>query len=417
MSLFKIMVSLGLLCFSTPEFLASLSAQNFEEFRRQVEELGELTEPPKTYVAEGFESDVRLSAIFYEGLSWQGRATRVFAWLGFPSETNATPESQDAPKRFPAIVLVHGGGGTAFKEWVKLWNDRGYVAISIAVEGQTDQRRGNGMRGWISHEWKGPHRIGIYQDTEAPLKDQWMYHAVADTILAHSLLANLPQVDPERIGLMGISWGGVIASTVAGIDQRFNFIIPTYGCGGLENADNQWGRALGTNRMYQNVWDPLLRLPRAQMPILWLSWTGDTHFPMDCLARSCEAANGPHLLTLVPEMGHGHAAGWIRPESYAFADSVTQAGEIWLKQESLRLEQQTLNAVFSITRSVDDVLLYSTRSAGESPNRRWTVKSLSWNQDGDRISIRGELPEETRAFFINLKSGKLYGSSDYQHAR
>ena len=186
MSLFKIMVSLGLLCFSTPEFLASLSAQNFKEFRRQVEELGELTEPPKTYVAEGFESDARLSAIFYEGLSWQGRATRVFAWLGFPSETNATPESQDAPKRFPAIVLVHGGGGTAFKEWVKLWNDRGYVAISIAVEGQTDQRRGNGMRGWISHEWKGPHRIGIYQDTEAPLKDQWMYHAVADTILAHS---------------------------------------------------------------------------------------------------------------------------------------------------------------------------------------------------------------------------------------
>ena len=138
---------------------------------------------------------------------------------------------------------------------------------------------------------------------------------------------------------------------------------------------------------------------------------------MDCLARSCEAANGPHLLTLVPEMGHGHAAGWIRPESHAFADSVTQAGEIWLKQERLRLEQQTLNAVFSITRSVDDVLLYSTRSAGESPNRRWTVKSLSWNQDGDRISIRGELPEETRAFFINLKSGKLYGSSDYQHAR
>ncbi|MEC9188311.1 MAG: hypothetical protein VX520_03830, partial [Planctomycetota bacterium] len=90
---------------------------------------------------------------------------------------------------------------------------------------------------------------------------------------------------------------------------------------------------------------------------------------------------------------------------------------IWLKQESLRLEQQTLNAVFSVNKSVDDVLLYSTRSAGESPNRHWTVTPLSWNQDGNRISIRGELPEETRAFFINLKSGKLYGSSDYQHAQ
>ena len=42
------------------------------------------------------------------------------------------------------MVLVHGGGGTAFKEWVEKWNARGYAAISIAVEGQTDKRSEDG---------------------------------------------------------------------------------------------------------------------------------------------------------------------------------------------------------------------------------------------------------------------------------
>lgn len=51
------------------------------------------------------------------------------------------------------------------------------------------------------------------------------HHATADRILANSLLRSLPEVDADRLGLMGISWG-VITSTVVGIDTRFAFAIP-----------------------------------------------------------------------------------------------------------------------------------------------------------------------------------------------
>lgn len=33
------------------------------------------------------------------------------------------------------MVLVHGGGGTAFADWVKLWTARGYAAISMSYDG------------------------------------------------------------------------------------------------------------------------------------------------------------------------------------------------------------------------------------------------------------------------------------------
>jgi hypothetical protein len=36
------------------------------------------------------------------------------------------------------VVLVHCG--SAFEKWVTKWNDVGFTAISIAVEGQKDQR-------------------------------------------------------------------------------------------------------------------------------------------------------------------------------------------------------------------------------------------------------------------------------------
>ena len=56
-----------------------------------------------------------------------------------------------------------------------------------------------------------------------------MYRAVADAVPANSLLRSLRQVDVENVGLMGISWGGVITTTVIGIDSRFAFAIATYG--------------------------------------------------------------------------------------------------------------------------------------------------------------------------------------------
>ncbi|MDE0108283.1 MAG: acetylxylan esterase [Bryobacterales bacterium] len=180
------------------------AAGDFAEGQRLVLELGNLTAAPARFPAEGFANDGGLEAIYFEGLAWKGRPTRVFAWLGLP---------QIRDGKVPAIVLVHGGGGTAFREWVEKWTERGYAAISIAVEGQTDeadQVPAGARRSWKRHAWPGPKRDGIYADSSEPLRDQWMYHAVADTVLANSLLRSLPQVDAENVGLMGIS--GAVSS-------------------------------------------------------------------------------------------------------------------------------------------------------------------------------------------------------------
>lgn len=241
------------------------SKSELEKACIQILSLKDLTAAPSIKNENGEPAQVapgEIHEIYFGALPYKGKETRAFALIKLPKEATAVDN-------VPGMVLVHGGGGSAFKEWVDLWVSRGYAAISIAVEGRTDerQRKASGRGAWIRHAWAGPQRAGIYGDMAAPIEDQWMYHAVADTVLANSLLRSLPEVDAERVGVMGISWGGVITSTAIGIDNRYAFAIPVYGCGHKFDSDNQYGKALGKSELYKKVWDPIVRLHRATMPV------------------------------------------------------------------------------------------------------------------------------------------------------
>ena len=78
--------------------------------------------------------------------------------------------------------------------------------------------------------------------------------------------------------------------------------------------------------MYREVWEPLLRLPRATMPLLWLTGPRDAHFPLEIQQASYRATPGPRLVSTPFDMKHGHPAGWEPPDSYAFARAVVETG-------------------------------------------------------------------------------------------
>ncbi|HQN00937.1 MAG TPA: acetylxylan esterase, partial [Candidatus Hydrogenedentes bacterium] len=164
-----------------------------------------LFKTPEIFPAEEF-SEPGIRALFYEGLPFQEKPTRVFAWYGTPTGA--------AGEKFPGMVLVHGGGGTAFAEWVRLWVKRGYCAIAMDTCGCVPRGEyGN----WERHDAGGPAGWGGFDQLDAPIKDQWTYHAIADVLLAHSLLRSFPEVDAEHTGITGISWGGYLTCLTAGL--------------------------------------------------------------------------------------------------------------------------------------------------------------------------------------------------------
>jgi len=355
---------------------------------------------------DGGTAEKKLRAGFYESVPYNGHVTKIYAWLGLPEKVEG---------KVPAMVLVHGGGGTAFSSWVKKWNRLGYAAISIAVEGQTDVRQdpSKPTSPWVRHAWAGPARDGIYGDADAPLQEQWMYHATAATILARTLLASLPEVDPQRIGVMGVSWGGIVTATVLGLDPRFALGVIVYGCGFLGGSDNFYGEALRNHQGYREIWDPGLRLQRCQVPTLWISWPGDTHFSMEQFAESYRRVGGPKMVSLIPSLGHGHEAAWNRPESYTFAERVFRDGKPWIRQTTLLQKGRQLTGSFLSEIPVEKARLVWSTERGFTGGRTWQEAGADFFTQGGSWTVSADLPEGTTAAFLNLYCSGRIATSDY----
>jgi len=346
---------------------------------------------PKTYPAEGFEAK-GMKAIFYEGMLYKGQPTRVFAWLGLPEREPGT--------KVPGIVLVHGGGGTAFQDWVRLWTKRGYAAIAMDTCGTVPRGK---YSHWERHDAGGPPGNNVATADE-PMTDQWNYHAVADVILAHSLLRSLPEVDPNRIGLTGISWGGYLTCIVSGLDNRFKFAVPVYGCGFL--ADDYLmkpalEKAGDRGKHWLAMWDPAHYLPNATMPKLWVTGTNDNAFSLYAVQESYRAAGGRSTLCIRLRMPHGHNGPGENPEEiHVFANSILNGGKPLAKITAQLHHNQSVGISFQSEAPIDRAELLYTKGTGSWKERLWETAPAS--VDNVKHAVTAVLPKGTTVYFVNL---------------
>src|SRR4029079_8715165 len=61
--------------------------------------------------------DQPVHSLTYAGEVYQGHPSSVFAFYASPITLG---EAKPGTK-FPGVVLIHGGGGTAFADWAYLW--------------------------------------------------------------------------------------------------------------------------------------------------------------------------------------------------------------------------------------------------------------------------------------------------------
>lgn len=354
-------------------------------------DLAALSAPPRTWPADGFAAE-GVRALFYEGVPFQGRPTKVFAWLGLPAVRTG--------EKVPGIVLIHGGGGTAFDSWVRLWTWRGYAAISMDTCGCVPGGE-HGQR--PRHEDGGPPGWGGYGQIDWPRTDQWCYHAVAAAILGHSLLRSLPEVDADRIGVTGISWGGYLCCIVAGVDHRFRFAVPVYGCGfTLDHAFAGSVRGLGEERAarWMRWWDPSAYLPAAAMPMLWVTGTNDFAYWLPALQKSYRLPSGPRTLAVRLRMPHGHGPAGEGPEEIrAFADGVVNGGPGLARITDQGRDGRRIWATFTPAVPVAAAELLFTRDTTTWPERLWEVAPAQLGPPG---RVEATLPDGVTCYFLNL---------------
>ena len=356
--------------------------------------------------------DQPVHSLLYAGEKFKGKATEVFAFYASP----ATLGAASSGGKFPGVVLIHGGGGTAFAEWVYLWARRGYAAIAMDLSGSRPPDPAVDVNGVVTGNAQKPDtrkrltnggpdhgHLEKFDSIGGDVSDDWPFHAVASVMRAHTLLRSFPEVDAEHTAVTGISWGGYTTCLVASLDNRFKAAVPVYGCGFLHEGESVQKPSidkLGERReLWVREYDPSSHLGRCRLPIFFVNGTNDVHYVLDSYQKSYAVVPGEKQIRIQVKMPHGHPPGWAANEIGWFIDSKCRSGTpLPAPGKPLLLADQVQVECITST-ALSTAQLHYTVDGGVRSKREWV--SLPAKIEGRRI-IAPCPPEAANTWFVSV---------------
>ena len=327
-----------------------------------------------------------VSAILFEGLPHKGENTQVFAYMGVPKTASAV-------NQVPAVVLIHGNASRLYPSWVKSWVDKGYAAIACyMVDRNAD------LDPDVVYNMGARQPSGYYTDIDQPLQDQYMYQAVAKPILAKNLLASLPEVDENAIGITGISNGSMITSYAIGVDPGFAFAVPVYNSGYLNEGGVNKG--LSGKRL---LWDAKNVLSNVKIPTLFINGNAANMYAIDQNTKSALDVENS-VISYKYGLTHSQPAGEAVPEIFTFADSVVRGGPRFTEVGRVSVEGNTASFSFKTENNISKIrLVYNTSGISYDGSTSKTV----WKQPEEitvpqNKTVTLTLPSGTKGFYFEL---------------
>ena len=158
--------------------------------------------------------------------------------LSFASEKHADGKVERVPvlvvrpekvdKRLPAVIALHGTGGgkDGMRGWLTELAKRGFIAV--AIDARYHGERAGGAKGAaayvaaITRAWEA-------KPGDAPPEHPFYYDSCWDLWKTVDYLQQREDVDPDRIGVFGISMGGIEIWLGASVDERIKVMVPLIG--------------------------------------------------------------------------------------------------------------------------------------------------------------------------------------------
>ena len=295
---------------------------------------------------------------------------------------------------FPAIVLVHGAGGTAYPHHVLRFVNAGFAVI---------------MPDWYNQRpVPDPAAKTLTDKAVKPVpldggKRHDVVANVANIVLAHSLMRSFKEVNPEKTVLVGLSWGSWQGSVAAAIDGRFKGTVLIY-CADRNPAQPE-RRALVDGRFLHAV----------KSPAWWIVGTNDRNVTPETSQAGFDECPKHWGHAIVPNLPHSHCG--FKFESVMRMAKHFACGEPALPRlGDLSVADGVATAkILSPGASQGRAFLSYTldRNVSVAHERKWI--SAAADIDGD--IVRAKLPEGAYQAFLSLyeaKKGKyndLCGSS------
>jgi dipeptidyl aminopeptidase/acylaminoacyl peptidase len=210
------------------------------------------------------------------------------------------PAGYAAARRYPTILNIHGGpkgqDGYSFNFDREFFAAHGYVVLAINY-------RGSDGRGHAFQK-------AIYGD--------WGNLEVVDLIGAVDKAIALGVADPDRLGIGGWSYGGILTNATIGLDPRFK--AATSGAGvalqlsfyGVDHYIVQWDQEIGPPwknlDTYMKISAPFFRVEKVRTPTLFMGGEKDFNVPIQGSEQMYQALKSLGVdtqLVIYPGQFHG----------------------------------------------------------------------------------------------------------------
>lgn len=194
--------------------------------------------------------------------------------------------------RRPAVLVLHGTGGNKEQMLPTLeeLSRRGFFAI--AIDGRHFGARAPGARG--SEAYQDAILQAWHEKNPARQRHPFFYDTVYDVWRTVDFLQSLPEVDPDRIGCIGFSKGGIETWMAAACDPRIRVAVPAIAVQSfrwsLEN--DRWQGRAGTVRRAHEVVASELGEPGINQKVCRALWT-------KILPGVLDEFDGPSMVPLI----------------------------------------------------------------------------------------------------------------------
>ncbi len=134
------------------------------------------------------------------------------------------PEHAKPGERMPAVIVLHGTGGRKEQMWPWLEQLVHRGILAIAIDGRYHGERVPGTEGTSAYNEA---IIRAWRTKRGDAQEHPFYYDTCwDAWRTLDYLETRPDVDPNRLGMIGISKGGIETWLAAAVDDRVKLAIP-----------------------------------------------------------------------------------------------------------------------------------------------------------------------------------------------
>lgn len=296
-----------------------------------------------------------------------GKTRKTFCFIAFPKKDNG---------KTPAVLLVHGAGGNAYAEWACAFAERGYTALSLDTDATRFERDFGGER--KDNPFAVPQDTGGFGNIDKNPRNNWIYGSAAQIISAAAYLKSLENVEENKVGVAGISWGGALSLVALGACSEFAAGAIIYSGGFI--TEDVLGKQTGIftdylkKRVYDTRFDPSAYAENVNVPVLMTAGFTDGAFSPLNRKRTYDLFRVKPQFAFLPYILHDNESNFRNENVFGFFDEELK-GKGNKAEISVKISEGTLYLITD--KPCERAEMYYCGEYEDMHSAEWATEELS----------------------------------------